>query len=115
ARPLLAHYTSWDAAQAILMNEQIWLSHPMAMNDTEELWWGIMKGIAAVRNSDEIRQACLTDARYRVFLECFEKQFHEFEHNHAFDIFAFCFSKHDERRHQDGLLSMWRGYGGFGK
>lgn len=115
ARPLLAHYTSWDAAEAILTNEQLWMSHPMAMNDTEELWWGIMSGAAAVRSSSEVREACGTDARYRRFQDCFDKQFHEFEHDHAFDIFAFCFSKHDQRRHKDGLLSMWRGYGGFGK
>ena len=37
----------------------------------------------------------------------------QFSNEHAFDIYVLCFSEHDDDK-DDGLLSMWRGYGGNG-
>jgi hypothetical protein len=35
-RSLLAHYTSIPVLEAILRNNEIWLSNPLFMNDMEE-------------------------------------------------------------------------------
>jgi hypothetical protein len=44
----------------------------------------------------------------------FSNYFHNFDVNHAFDVYVFCVSEHDPKKHPDGLLSMWRGYGANG-
>src|ERR1700720_1028320 len=43
-RPLLAHYTSIPALEAMLRSNEIWLSNPLFMNDMEEVRFGINAG-----------------------------------------------------------------------
>ena len=37
ARPILAHYTTLATLEAIVRSNQLWLSHPLQMNDHDEL------------------------------------------------------------------------------
>jgi hypothetical protein len=43
-RPLLAHYTSVPVLEAILRNNEVWLSNPLFMNDVEEVRFGMTNG-----------------------------------------------------------------------
>jgi len=112
-RPLLAHYTSIQALERILVSNELWFSSPLLMNDVEELRFGMLEGHQQVMSSSAIRQACGSDARVNKFLEAFNKYSEEFRNAHALDVFVLCMSEHT-KGDSDGLLSMWRGYGGNG-
>jgi hypothetical protein len=112
-RPLLAHYTSITTLDAIMANDQVWFSNPLFMNDSEELRFGILQGVEALRRHQEIRNACGSHERYTAFLAAFDSLFDSFANEHAFDVYAFCAAEHDPEN-TDGVLSMWRGYGGNG-
>lgn len=111
--PLLAHYTSIQTLEKILDNNEIWFSNPLLMNDLEELQFGINEGARLFREHRELRSACGSDARYLEIQAGFDVYYDEMDFKHAFDTYALCFSEH-ERDDTDGLLSMWRGYGGNG-
>lgn len=113
-RPLLAHYTSISTLESIMSKDELWFSNPLYMNDWEELRFGILEGAKAFRRCDAIRLACNTSQRYELVLNEFEKLLDQFSNEHAFDTYVFCLSEHDITKDTDGLLSMWRGYGGNG-
>lgn len=113
ARPLLAHYTSIDALEGIFRNDELWFSHPLAMNDSEELQFGMQLGASEFRGSKALADACKTSVRHALLITAFESSFNYFWGNHAFDTYVFCTSEH-EKDDSDGRLSMWRGYGGNG-
>ena len=112
-RPLLAHYTSLQTLELIMRNDEVWFSNPLCMNDYEELRFGMNEGAAAVRRHSGIRTACGSDVRHQLLVNAFDEHFREFDENHAFDTYVLCFSEHDPANN-DGVLSMWRGYGGNG-
>jgi len=112
-RPLLAHYTSIATLERIMANDEIWFSNPLYMNDMEELRFGMNEGAYAFRRHDGIKQACKTPERYDRLLYEFDYKLNQFSNEHAFDTYVFCLSEHDAKD-TDGLLSMWRGYGGNG-
>jgi hypothetical protein len=60
-RPLLAHYTSISTLERILVNDEIWLSNPLYMNDMEELRFGLNEGASAPENT--LKYARLVDRR----------------------------------------------------
>lgn len=112
--PLLAHYTSISTLEKILANDEIWLSNPLLMNDLEELQYGINVGVSLFLKSAAIREACGRPERYDLLRASFQQAYDVLNLRDAFDIYALCFSEHDVDD-SDGLLSMWRGYGGNGK
>ena len=112
-RPVLAHYTSIDALEGIVRSNEFWFSHPLAMNDSEELRFGMQIGASVFRGSQVLAVACKTPQRHSLLLSAFESAFSHFWNEHAFDTYVFCTSEH-EKDDNDGLLSMWRGYGGNG-
>lgn len=112
-RPLLAHYTSIAGLEGIVRNSEIWFSHPLAMNDSEELRFGMRAGAAAFRESHALRHACQSDKRFEFLLRAFDDAFRRFWNEHAFDTYVFCTSLHGADDNE-GRLSMWRGYGGNG-
>jgi hypothetical protein len=114
AIPLLAHYTSIATLEQILANDEIWLSNPLLMNDLEELRYGIATGVNLFLGSTIIREACGRTDRYDLLRASFQQAYENLNFKDAFDIYALCFSEHD-KDDPDGLLSMWRGYGGNGK
>ena len=111
--PLLAHYTSINTLERIAQTGEIWFSNPLYMNDVDELRYGIHLGLQAVRGHPALRQAC-TPAQYNALLDAFDEHYNRFNDDSAFDVYVFSCSEHDHAIGDDGLLSMWRGYGGDG-
>ncbi|MFL9897930.1 DUF2971 domain-containing protein [Paraburkholderia fungorum] len=112
-RPLIAHYCSITTLEAVVKNEQFWFSNPLYMNDFEELLFGLVNSRNRFRDNASIRNAFKTPARYEKFRELVLWIFDQFDKGLIFDIYIACFSAHDAADN-DGLLSMWRGYGANG-
>lgn len=113
-RPLLAHYTSLDVLESIVSSNEIWFSNPLFMNDLEEVRFGIIHGVNVIKHNEQLQAALGTDTRRSLFKDEVDRLFQQFERDHLFDTYVFCFSEH-EPMNGDGVLSMWRGYGGNGK
>jgi hypothetical protein len=111
--PPLAHYTSISALERIAQTGEIWFSNPLYMNDVDELRYGMNLGLRALRGHRGLREAC-PPAHYNALLDAFESLYAAFDGESAFDVYVFSCSEHDEAIGDDGLLSMWRGYGGDG-
>lgn len=112
--PLLAHYTSIDVLEEIMKHDEIWLSNPLFMNDLEKVRFGIREGRRLFLEGDLIAKACgKSDNRAQRLKQAFSHYYDQFEQEHAFDIYVFCLSEHDPKN-VDGVLSMWRAYGGQG-
>lgn len=111
-RPLLAHYTSIASLELIMKSSEMWFSNPLFMNDMDEMAFVINEGAREFRTNLEFRNAVGED-KYLLMLKLFEDIYGDFSNRHAFDVYVLCFSEHD-RQERDGLLSMWRGYGGNG-
>jgi hypothetical protein len=47
----LAHYTSLSVLDKIILNNEIWFSHPSSMNDNQEMWFGINEGIRVMQDT----------------------------------------------------------------
>src|SRR6267378_359982 len=109
-RPLLAHSTSIAVLEQIMAHDELWFSNPLQMNDLEELRFGMNEGAFAFRSHQDLRNSCGDDKRYQALLQAFDHYFSEFDEKYVFDTYVLCLSKQDT----DGLLSMWRGYGGNG-
>jgi hypothetical protein len=112
-RPLLAHYTSIIVLEAILKNDELWLSNPLFMNDIEEVRFGIDNGAKLFLASPEIESACGSKKRFEMLKATFIYWYDQFTNKHVLDTYVFCLSEHG-KEDKDGLLSMWRGYGGNG-
>ena len=104
----LAHYTTSKTASAIVLSEEVWLSHVQTLNDVSEVTAGAefvrARLEAAARAEGPDRET------YAALLERFH---HAFKHVTG-DAFVFCLSGHDRSSHQDGRLAMWRAYGADG-
>lgn len=111
-RPLLAHYTSIASLELIMKSSEMWFSNPLFMNDMDEMAFVINEGAREFRTNSEFRNSVGED-KYLLMLKLFEDIYGDFANKHAFDVYVLCFSEHD-RQERDGLLSMWRGYGGNG-
>jgi hypothetical protein len=110
---LLAHYTSVGVLESIVRNSEVWFSHPLLMNDSQEVLFGINTGQYLFETSTEIESACRTPLRFDILRQGFNSYRHLFLTEHLLDTYVFCLSEHQEED-TDGLLSMWRGYGGNG-
>jgi hypothetical protein len=118
----IAHYTSLQTLESILRNEEIWFSHPFAMNDHQELSHGLLLGRQMLHQSTKLNNWFLRNTKseshaknaYISFLQLFDTFFQEYEKDHIHNTFIACFSEIQEKD-SDGLLSMWRGYGDQGK
>jgi hypothetical protein len=111
--PLLAHYTSILTLERIAQTGEIWFSNPLYMNDVDELRYGMSLGLHAVRSHTGVREAC-PPAHYNALMDAFDELYTTFDSESAFDVYVFSCSEHDDEIGDDGLLSMWRGYGGDG-
>jgi hypothetical protein len=110
---LLAHYTSIGALEAIMRGNEVWLSNPLFMNDIDEVRFGINVGANLFLTSVEIESACGNKARFELLKNAFNFYHDRFANEHVLDTYVFCLAEHD-KDDDDGLLSMWRGYGGSG-
>lgn len=112
-RPLLAHYTSMQTFEQIVTKEEFWFSNPLFMNDLEELRFGMNEGATELHNSEEIKNACGKAENYEKILRSFDVLLNDFDSKHVLNTYILCFSEH-KPEDNDGLLSMWRGYGNAG-
>lgn len=112
-RPKLAHYTSISVLESMLDSEQLWLSHPLLMNDHQELIWGMQQGREALISSSKLWAACRSQQRFELLIDHFTNLYDDYGSGHAKDLYVACFSEHDAAD-SDGLLSMWRGYASNG-
>ena len=113
-RPLLAHYTSISTLESIMRNDEVWFSNPLFMNDLDELNFVMAEAAKEFRESAEIKNACPAPPDYYEQLRnTFEDFFYRYISKHVFDTYIFSLSEH-KPENKDGLLSMWRGYGGNG-
>jgi hypothetical protein len=112
-RPLLSHYTSVATLDAIMGNDEIWFSNPLYMNDLEELRFGMIQGATVFRHSQKLRNAFNDEQSYDHLIRHFNTLAEMFETKLAYDVYVMCFAEH-QQDNNDGLLSMWRGYGAGG-
>src|SRR3989339_1763595 len=108
-QPYLAHYTSLDVLEKIVLNDEVWFSNPLFMNDKEELKFGIINGAQKFKESEEIKAALGSAERHGIFVSAFDHYVNEFDEKHLLDTYVFCLSEHN-KDDDDGRLSMWRGY-----
>lgn len=113
-RPLLAHYTSVEVLEKMLTTDELWLSNPLFMNDSEEMRFGMIAGAQKLRESEQIRAAFADEQDHRLLLQKFGELYSKFDAEHVIDTYVLSFSEH-EPLDRDGRLSMWRGYGAAGK
>jgi hypothetical protein len=111
--PLLAHYTSVATLDKILAEEELWLSNPLYMNDLEELRFGMNWGAEKFRSHPALLDACKSAKAHASLIQLFDEHLADFENMHAMDVYVMCFAEHRESDN-DGVLSMWRGYGANG-
>lgn len=120
--PYLAHYTSLCVLEQIMKNDEIWFSHPSFMNDLQEMEFGIGVGTRLFFEfslTHEFEDACGSYSRAQNIRNFFAGHASNFDMRDASEIYVFCLSNHDEspgnsQYADDGLLSMWRGYGANG-
>ncbi|HEY5047267.1 MAG TPA: DUF2971 domain-containing protein [Rhizomicrobium sp.] len=113
SQPLLAHYTSIQVMESILKNSEIWFSNPLFMNDLQEMKFGLYEGTRFFSNIEQLKKAGGNEARAEILQRSYFQSFNHFDVNEAFDTYIFCLAEHDPSDN-DGLLSMWRGYGQHG-
>jgi Protein of unknown function (DUF2971) len=113
SRPLLAHYTSVEVLEKILAHNEMWFSNPLYMNDWEELQYGMNTGASQFLTNSHLIEASGSAEVHGKLVACFDQLFYDFDTKHAIDTYVLCFSKHSPENN-DGLLSMWRGYGARG-
>lgn len=108
---LLAHYTSVEVVEKILVNQEIWLSNPLYMNDLEEMGAGILLGVQLFPSF--ANAAAGTPNRAEILVQSFNHYLAYLRDETALDTYIFCLCK-QEQGDTDGLLSMWREYGSRG-
>jgi hypothetical protein len=108
-RPLLAHYTKVAVLESILKNNEIWFSHPLLMNDPEEVLFGLDASARLLFTNEKIRTACGTSQRFEMLKNTFY-WLNRFTKRHLPNTFVLCFIEHSPDDN-GGLLSMWSRYG----
>lgn len=109
-RPLFAHYTSISAFESIIKSQEIWFSNPVYMNDLHELLHGTNLGVNVFH--ERIIDTCNCNTT-KTRLSRFLNDHIEDINANLCNIYIFCITQHMISQN-DGLLSMWRGYGGNG-
>ncbi|MDH2357669.1 DUF2971 domain-containing protein [Bradyrhizobium sp. SSUT112] len=112
-QPLLAHYTSIRVLESILSKSEIWFANPLFMNDLQEMRYGLDGGTRFFSNLANLKIAGGTNTRAEILQKAYFHYFRHFDEHQAFDTYIFCLAEHDPQDN-DGLLSMWRGYGQHG-
>ncbi len=84
------------------------------MNDWEEMRFGMIEGTRLVTDQANLRQAGETPERAAAIEQHYNALQSKYQNEGAFDTCIFCLSQH-KPEDNDGLLSMWRGYGGQGR
>jgi|GEM_PF-6072323 len=120
APKLLYHYTTFEGLKGILKTEELWFSERQHVNDTKEFChlkqqiynviqkclkqWREGKTLPKEYKESDVKNANCTDANFlcNSLTRALRKTY----------LFSFCVHEKDKKHIQNnGLLSMWRGYG----
>lgn len=105
------HYTTAEAAAAIIRNKCVWLRNANAMNDYSELHHGISRVISFFRDENAKqfwdRLENLHVGLAREVRELYDNWLHDLRYN----TYMICVSEHQADENVIGRLSMWRAYG----
>jgi Protein of unknown function (DUF2971) len=112
----LAHYTSISVLEKIVQNNEIWFSHPLFMNDHEEMLFGIREGVRILREASGSTFSDMAggDDNFNKLRQQYTEFIRRFEAEVSKDVYVFCLSEYDDVKQPHGRLSMWRGYGANG-
>jgi Protein of unknown function (DUF2971) len=109
----LTHYTSIAVMEKIFRTNEIWFSNPLFMNDLQEMRFGLTEGARLFSDPELLKRAGTTEGRSAILQYSFSFYFDRSTNDKAIDTYVFCLSEH-YKEDNDGLLSMWRGYGEHG-
>ena len=108
---LLAHYTSIDVVEKIVLGNEIWMSNPLFMNDIQELNHSMEVGAEIFREiCDDINLPLENVVLIKNF---FQHLINSLDRILSLDTYILCLMEHD-RNNFDGALPMWRSYGDAG-
>lgn len=113
----LAHYTSLSVLEKIVMNNEIWFSHPSSMNDNQEMRFGIREGIRVMQDTgadSSLVELAGGRGNFESILNHYIEFIRIFDLEVSTDVYVFCLSVFDLEKWPDGRLSMRRGYGANG-
>ena len=107
------HYTSAEAAKAILENGEWWMRHSSTMNDFQEIRHGL-KCLNRGRNAHLESLNKLLNQASSGLAERLERDLPRWVRMFSSDTFLTSFSEHYRNKEDEfGRLSMWRAYGGM--
>lgn len=109
------HYSSAEAALAILSGESIWMRQVSCMNDVQEVEHGLRCLRSAYRTAHGSRLKAALNSMYPGITDEIEKSFNDGLDQLRYSTFLTCLSEHGgdgKKEDQLGRLSMWRAYGG---
>lgn len=106
------HYTSAEAAKAILESGEWWMRHSSTMNDFQE----IRHGLNCLKKGRDAHLESLNNLLNNVspgIVERLERDLPRWVRMFSDDTFITSFSEHHRNKEDEfGRLSMWRAYGG---
>lgn len=109
----LVHYTSAEAAAAIISNGNIWMRNAVTMNDFSEVEHGLVCLRRAWSEHPAGAQLRGTlDAIHAGLSEDLARDFDAHRQDMRLSTYLTCLSEHPEVENAHGRLSMWRAYGG---
>jgi hypothetical protein len=109
----LIHYTTAEAALAIINSKSLWMRNTNLMSDYREVQYGLdmFRGFFGDPNSEKAFTEALENCSKDVGPEALE-MFAKTWNDTRFNTYISCFSEHDDKEDMHGRLSMWRAFGG---
>ncbi|KRA42049.1 DUF2971 domain-containing protein [Devosia sp. Root635] len=107
----LAHYSSAEAALAILQNQEIWLRNTTVMNDYTEVQHGLDALFAAYSSENGQAFQGAVNGVFDGLCKEVEDLFNGWQDALKFETYITCMSEHRPGEDKVGRLSMWRAYG----
>ena len=106
-----AHYTTAEAAVAIIRNKCVWLRNANAMNDYSELHHGVSRILSFFRDEAAkpfwLRLGALHEGLDNELKSLYDGWLNDLR----FNTYMMCVSEHKTEEDRLGRLSMWRAYG----
>jgi hypothetical protein len=109
----MVHYTSAEAALAIISNASIWLRNTLLMNDATEINYGnhLMTDYFAVAREERREFWNVVDRLTGGSAEKLRNLYDGWVPDLSDQTFVCCVAEHLEEENDLGRLSMWRAYG----
>jgi len=107
----LCHYTSVSNAVSILRSGELWMRHPLCMNDVSEIKHGLEQVNLELIQSNNQLERCLDDIKMG-FYQQVQSNFGKYYDQALSEHFVLCLSEFPLTPNSLGKLSMWRAYSG---